>query len=173
MNANRRDFLTRTGLLAGFASLAPSCLAAETPVAVHASRDEWIALAEKLARPVLTQLAARTLRKNMPVEQLRGAKREAFSHLETFGRLMAGIAPWLEQDRPATCLKLAQDAIDAATDPSWPLRHLPHRRLPLAGAHCLATRTTARPQAGAGALRLERRHPALRRHGRRAGRQSD
>ncbi|MEN9362592.1 MAG: hypothetical protein RL095_4127 [Verrucomicrobiota bacterium] len=117
---NRRHFLAKSGLLAGLAAIAPGCLHTEGKIATVASREEWIALAEKLAGPVLENLAARKLRQNMPVEQRPGAGREAFSHLEVFGRLMSGLAPWLEQDRPAQWLKLSHQAIDAATDPDSP-----------------------------------------------------
>ena len=38
----------------------------------------------------------------MPVEEASGANRRDVTHLEAFGRLMAGIAPWLDlEDAPA------------------------------------------------------------------------
>ena len=61
------------------------------------SRDYWLSVLERIAKPVLTNLAAGTLRENMPVEAREGhdTSRRLVSHLEAFGRLMAGIAPWL------------------------------------------------------------------------------
>ncbi|ANH83789.1 hypothetical protein A8C56_08170 [Niabella ginsenosidivorans] len=55
----------------------------------------------KIADPVLTNLAQNTLHKNMPVES-NGKDRAQFSHLEAFGRLLAGMAPWLELGPDAT-----------------------------------------------------------------------
>ncbi|MEO8962564.1 MAG: DUF2264 domain-containing protein [Ginsengibacter sp.] len=49
----------------------------------------------KIADPVLTALSKNELKKNMPVESS-GKGREQFTHLEAFGRLLSGIAPWLE-----------------------------------------------------------------------------
>jgi hypothetical protein len=49
----------------------------------------------KIAKPVLTALSTNELRRNMPVESS-GKDREKYSHLEAFGRLLSGIAPWLE-----------------------------------------------------------------------------
>ena len=49
----------------------------------------------KIAKPVLTALSKNELRKEMPVESS-GNDREKYSHLEAFGRLLSGIAPWLE-----------------------------------------------------------------------------
>ncbi|MFA7342984.1 MAG: DUF2264 domain-containing protein [Terrimicrobiaceae bacterium] len=86
------------------------------------SREYWIATAARLARPVLSNLANRTLRQNMPVEQKPGAGRESFSHLEALGRLLAGLAPWLEsgEDSSLEWAELARQSLDAATDPSSP-----------------------------------------------------
>ena len=49
----------------------------------------------KIANPVLTALSKNELRKKMPVESS-GKDREKYAHLEAFGRLLSGIAPWLE-----------------------------------------------------------------------------
>ena len=82
----------------------------------------------KIARPVLENLARRELKKNMPVEQQPNAKRESVTHLEAFGRLLGGIAPWLTAENLAgdeltlqtEFLRLTQTALDAATDPRSP-----------------------------------------------------
>ncbi|HEY5465064.1 MAG TPA: DUF2264 domain-containing protein [Hanamia sp.] len=49
----------------------------------------------KIANPVLMALSKNELKKTMPVESS-GDHREKFTHLEAFGRLLSGIAPWLE-----------------------------------------------------------------------------
>jgi hypothetical protein len=66
----------------------------------------------------------------MPVEAPHGnaQERRQFTHLEAFGRLLTGIAPWLESgpsDGAEGALRnqyteLARKAIDAATDPASP-----------------------------------------------------
>lgn len=99
------------------ATTAPSAMAT-MPELPHPIRDYWIDVAERLSEPVLSNLANRTLRRNMPIENDHGLAE--FTHLEAFGRLLSGIAPWLEQDRPEKWLKLAQESMDAATDPDSP-----------------------------------------------------
>lgn len=58
-------------------------------------RRLWIETLTRIADPVLNNLAAGTLKQNMPYESL-GTDREVFSHLEAVGRLLCGMAPWLE-----------------------------------------------------------------------------
>ena len=93
----------------------------------HADRFYWIHSLSRIAEPVLTNMAARTLKERMPVEA-RAAERARFSHLEAISRLLAGIAPWLERvhaNEQEELLRqryahLARQALDAATDPSSP-----------------------------------------------------
>lgn len=62
-------------------------------------RKYWIKMLTKIADPVLLNLSEEKLRQNMPVEvneEGKKRKREEVSHLEAIGRLMAGMAPWLE-----------------------------------------------------------------------------
>jgi hypothetical protein len=59
-----------------------------------ADRGYWVTVLRQLADPVLENLAAGMLRARMPVEGPAG--RRAVSHLEAVGRLLTGIAPWLE-----------------------------------------------------------------------------
>src|SRR5208282_961009 len=57
-----------------------------------------------------------------------GAGREKFTHLEAFGRLLCGLAPWLalenlsgdEHKLQLEFIQLAQSSLDAATDPQSP-----------------------------------------------------
>ncbi len=93
-------------------------------------RTYWLDVLQRIASPVLTHLAARRLRAVMPVESQSGyqAERAQFTHLEALGRLLCGIAPWLELrglhgDEAALQVRfagLARAAIDAATDPDSP-----------------------------------------------------
>ena len=60
-------------------------------------REYWCQLAYQLARPVLENMSKGTLQKNMQTEfspSFDNRNRKVV-YMETFGRLMAGIAPWL------------------------------------------------------------------------------
>ena len=62
-----------------------------------ADRAYWVDLAVKMAGPVLRNMAEGRLQQNMQVEvspNWDGRDRRV-TYMETFGRLMAGIAPWL------------------------------------------------------------------------------
>jgi hypothetical protein len=60
-------------------------------------RAYWLSVLRKIADPVLDALSRGQLRSRMPVETLPGLEeRKKVTHLEAFGRLMAGMAPWLE-----------------------------------------------------------------------------
>lgn len=49
----------------------------------------------KIADPLLTSLSKNELKKTMPVE-FKSEETKNYTHLEGFGRLLAGMAPWLE-----------------------------------------------------------------------------
>ena len=90
-------------------------------------RTYWIGEMRRIAEPVLVNLSERRLKETMPVEG-KLADRAQFTHLEALGRLLAGIAPWLESpvaqpDEEALRQRfadLARQSIDAATDPDSP-----------------------------------------------------
>ena len=60
-------------------------------------RKYWLQLLYKIIDPVLTNMAAATLKQNMPKETAPGyaLKLEKVTYLEAFGRTVCGIAPWL------------------------------------------------------------------------------
>lgn len=130
MKTRREFFKSATAL--GIASAAGLSLrATETksnPLSSSDDRAYWLATTQKIARPVLENLSRRELKKNMPVEQRPKAGREKFSHLEAFGRMLCGIAPWLalenlsgpERDAQREFIHLTQRSLDAATDPTSP-----------------------------------------------------
>ena len=62
-----------------------------------ADRSYWADLAYKMAYPVLSNMAEGKLRQNMLVEvsPVWDSRDKGVTYMETFGRLMAGIAPWL------------------------------------------------------------------------------
>jgi len=123
----RRDFL-RAATVAPVVALTGRGVPAEAATAEPADRDLWLQHLARLSDPVLTNLAGGTLRAQMPIEQAAGADRRGVTHLEAFGRVMAGLAPWLElpgldgdearlQARTRT---LASNALEVAVDPASP-----------------------------------------------------
>jgi hypothetical protein len=94
-----------------------------------ADRTYWCQQAIRLARPVLEALSRRRLKAEMPVEAQPGfANRANYTHLEALGRLLVGLAPWLELGGDQSAegrvrahyAELARQGIDAATDPASP-----------------------------------------------------
>ncbi|MGP8247103.1 MAG: DUF2264 domain-containing protein [Bryobacteraceae bacterium] len=141
MDSSRRGFL---GAAAGGAWLqtaataqirdrsAPSDASQDTGAA---DRAYWLSVAARLAEPVLSALSQGKLRATMPVEAPRGnvGDRRRYTHLEAFGRLMSGIAPWLELGagvdkegggaearQRARYADLARQSLQIATDPASP-----------------------------------------------------
>jgi hypothetical protein len=87
----------------------------------------WLDLLIRIADPVLTALAERQLKRRMPVEG-KLDDRPMCTHLEAFGRLLCGFAPWLEMgpveghegELRRYYSDLARRSIHAATDPDSP-----------------------------------------------------
>lgn len=126
----RRDFV-KLSAVAGLLGGATRPVSA-APVASGAEdRAEWCRQAGRLAAPLLGALAERKLRARMPVESHPASKdRPDFTHLEAVGRLLAGLAPWLELGgegagegaQRGRWGALAREGIDAITDPASPDR---------------------------------------------------
>lgn len=147
----RRAFvkLTAAGAtLAAGRGTAAAGEASRAPETGSADRDTWVRLAIRLAVPLLPALAGRRLRETMPVESHPASRdRPQYTHLEAFGRLLAGLAPWLElgadgspegQER-GRLAALARRGLDAATDPDSPDRmNFSRGRQPLVDAAFLA-----------------------------------
>jgi hypothetical protein len=93
-------------------------------------RDYWLQSMLKIADPVLRSLSEGKLKERMPVEapSANVEDRRQYTHLEATGRLLAGMAPWLESASdggPEAKLKaeyadLTRSAIHSATDPASP-----------------------------------------------------
>ena len=61
------------------------------------TRQYWLRLMDKIARPVLSALAEDQLRDVLPIESKSPREdRAQYTYLEAFGRALTGIAPWLE-----------------------------------------------------------------------------
>jgi len=130
---NRREFLRSVTLFgaAGLVGTTATTGGAQTvPAAAGESDDRacWVGTLEKIATPVLDNLARRQLKKAMPVEAGNPADRAQYTHLEAFGRVLTGLAPWLaaaglaagEAGRQKQFIAWSQAALDAATDPKSP-----------------------------------------------------
>lgn len=67
---------------------------------ISSQRSEWIGVLDRLARPVLTSLAEGKLKSRMSVETHNDRRHDlpTSTYLESIGRLLTGIAPWLESD---------------------------------------------------------------------------
>jgi hypothetical protein len=126
----RRNFLKKTALAGIGASFTlDQALAAQAPKP-QSDREFWVSTLTRIADPVLLNLSKGQLKANMPVESAPGQEqgRRQVSYLEAFGRLLAGIAPWLElgpDNSPegklrAKCLDLTHQALAHAVDPSSP-----------------------------------------------------
>src|SRR3989442_15167378 len=89
---DRRDFIKAAGVVSAW----PATTREQTAAPAAVDRTVWIGILRKLAHPVLNNLANGTLKAQMPVEQAAGTDRRSVTHLEALGRLIAGIAPWIE-----------------------------------------------------------------------------
>ncbi|HWC00931.1 MAG TPA: DUF2264 domain-containing protein, partial [Bryobacteraceae bacterium] len=95
-------------------------------------RAYWIRVLTRIAEPVLAALSRRRLVATMPVEAPHGniEDRRQFTYLEALGRLLTGMAPWLETGESGGAegelrrryAGLARQAIAAAVDPASPDR---------------------------------------------------
>ncbi|MBR1678686.1 MAG: DUF2264 domain-containing protein [Bacteroidales bacterium] len=66
-------------------------------VSMVQTREMWVREMTRIASPVLENLVAGTLKRNMPFESLSDDPlRREVSYLEAVGRTLCGIAPWLE-----------------------------------------------------------------------------
>lgn len=93
------------------------------------TRAYWLTVVKRIAQPVLTAGARGQLKAQMPVEARSGATdRAAYTHLEAVGRLLCGIAPWLElstlrgeeEQLRQEFADLARSMIAQGTDPASP-----------------------------------------------------
>ncbi len=169
MNKGRREFLA-AGVGGAFmvpAAVPPVAAAAASEAARPGDeRAYWTGLAAKIADPVLVNLARATLKARMPVEEQKGAGRSGVTHLEAFGRLLAGLAPWLELPPEATpegqvrarLVDLSHRALRNAVDPASPdFLNFTRDRQPLVDAAFLAHALLRAPRALRDALEPQTR----------------
>ena len=84
-------------MTAALVLLLPLQAAKKVKQSQQSDREYWCSLAWKMAQPVLENMAKGELQKNMKTEFSPSFDNRDRSvvYMETFGRLMAGIAPWL------------------------------------------------------------------------------
>ena len=129
----RRNFI-KWASLAGAAGIVPVKRslggAGATAPEPASDRAYWAALLEKIASPVLQNMSQGLLRKNMPVEYSPtwDGRDKTVAYMETFGRLMAGLAPWLslpDDQTPEARVRIrlreqSLKSLAAGVDPSNP-----------------------------------------------------
>jgi hypothetical protein len=124
----RRHFMGAALAAGPLAGPAPASTPAAT--AAGADRDAMLGLLQKMAEPVLANLARGELKKRFPLElsPTWDGRSPDVAYLECFGRLIAGIAPWLALPEDATAegrlrARLRQLALQSyahAVDPASP-----------------------------------------------------
>jgi hypothetical protein len=125
----RRSFLRKTGL-AGMAGLTGPFTFQNPAQNKMDDRSFTVEVMCAIADPVLLSLSRGELKKNMPVQCKPGQEnsRQQVTYLEAFGRLMAGMGPWLELDHDGTreagfrssYLDLSLQSLEMAIDPASP-----------------------------------------------------
>jgi len=126
---NRRRFVQGCLSVPALASLPalPNLTAADATD----DRATWLRIVTKISTPVLEALSQRKLKEKMPVEAPHGnvADRKQFTYLEAMGRLLCGLAPWIESgatsgEEGTTRARFAEwtrAGLQSATDPASPV----------------------------------------------------
>jgi hypothetical protein len=161
----RRSFLRWSSLL-GFGGLfsakkvMANTITHEAPFKNENDRNYWVHLLDKIATPVLSNMSKGELKKNMLVElspKWDGRKKDV-AYMEAFGRLIAGIAPFLtlpddDTDEGAVRKRLrlqVQQSMAHAVNPNSPdylYWGTPDSRQPLVDAAFIAQALLAAPVA--------------------------
>lgn len=159
----RRNFLQLSALL-GLTNIWPvnKTLATESIFTgkFPSDREYWVSLLQKISAPVLNNMSRGELRKNMPIEVSPSwdGRPKDVAYMEAFGRLIAGIAPFValpEEDtaegKIRSSLKLQiQQSLAHAVNPSGPdylYWGTPQSRQPLVDAAFIAQGLLAAPAA--------------------------
>lgn len=128
----RRAFLRKCVAAGALASVKSLPLSSSPLPGTSGEQDRryWIQAVTRVADPVLGALSKQELKATMPVESPHGNAddRRQFTCLEATGRLLAGIAPWLESGEPSgdegrlrqRHIDWARMAVRAGTDPASP-----------------------------------------------------
>lgn len=135
--ATRRSFLKSALLVtAPLAASGSTAALAQSPATTQEKsgkedRGAWLKIVERVSEPVLAAISQQKLRATMPVECVKGHEqdRAQSTHLEAVGRLLSGLAPWLEAEPGndpeeeklrSRYQEMARLAIRYGTDPKSP-----------------------------------------------------
>lgn len=132
----RRNFirwsslLSLAGLIPAKETIAGGKPSFEDTYAKGNDRKYWVSLLDKIATPILSNMSKGELRKNMQMEYSPtwDGRNSRVAYLEAFGRLISGIAPFLElpdDNTPEGLIRKrlkqqAQQSIAHAVDPNSP-----------------------------------------------------
>jgi hypothetical protein len=131
----RRNFLKSGLALGALSSIEAFSQTSTSPATASQTsgaedRQAWVEILTRVSHPVLYALSQGKLKATMPVEAPHGnaEERKKFTYLEATGRLLAGIAPWLESGATTGAegklrqqyADLARNAIRTGTDPKSP-----------------------------------------------------
>jgi hypothetical protein len=134
----RRNFIqamvagsAASGMMATQGAAAATATAAAKPGATGDARAQLAALAQKMSEPVLVNMAAGELKKELSRWKLSptwDGRDKGVAYLECFGRLISGVAPWLAlpddgsagRPDPRACASSRCRAIPTAVDPDSP-----------------------------------------------------
>lgn len=98
---NRRSIVKLGALSAlslfSFSKSAKSEILNDEQAKVIDDRSYWVSILSQIAKPILENISKQTLRINMPMEvsPTFDGRDAGVGYLEAFGRLLAGMAPWL------------------------------------------------------------------------------
>ena len=157
----RKNFLRLSSALGLIGSLSVPALASDTVALDEKSKDDrayWVELLSRMSRPILSNMSKGLLRKNMPMEFSPGwdNRNKEVAYMEAIGRLLAGIAPFLNLPADHTAEgKIRQELAEQsrqclvqAVDPASP-DYLywgnPQNRQPLVDAAFLAQALLSAP----------------------------
>jgi hypothetical protein len=123
----RRNIISRTVAIAVLIVVFGFSAIGQGKAANYDNREYWISVLLKIAEPVIINLSNEKLRANMPAVS-KGENRQEVTHLEAFGRTLAGLAPWLELGADNTAegklrekyIQLTRKALAVAVNPSSP-----------------------------------------------------
>jgi hypothetical protein len=96
----RRSFLKSAIALGAAPALSSAGQQVPHPAAIMDDRTYWIEIVRRVSQPLLEAVSRTQLHATMPVEAAPGLEedRRKSTYLEAFGRLLSGLAPWLESD---------------------------------------------------------------------------
>jgi hypothetical protein len=125
------SLLTFTGLVPGQSLMAKTGDIFDDSIMTKTNdRAYWIALMDKIATPVLSNMSKGELRKNMPIEYSPtwDGRNEQVAYMEAFGRLIPGLAPFLTLPEDTTAegiirkrlLLQTQQSLAHAVNPNSP-----------------------------------------------------